>query len=221
MDLPPPPPKAPVPSGSKDVRPSRRPREFVIRRAWGTYFAIWAVALLAFLVIAGALESPGGGATLDRALLILILDLAIAISAGLVTLRHFRGVWGETHFPLWRVGMGFVVSFTILLAGLVFAALLPGTSGLLVLSGATAVVSLILLRQISWSLDTVPLEGLVAGAVLLIGSLGSAAVLLLTGRIFDDGAVWVLTVVVWFVCATYALTRQRPEILSRSPGVPA
>lgn len=180
----------------------RRYRERVLRRAWGVYYAIWSAATICFLGVAAA--ALRFSSVHDHPALALFEDLFIGIVAGLVTLRYFRGVWQETHFPLWKVGRGFIVSFLLFVVGLTSIGIYPSTGSFFLLGGILFTDSAILWWQLKWSLGRLPAEGIMAVGALILSSLGSVAVLLFTGNVSYYGLMWLVTVIAWSCCAVYA-----------------
>lgn len=150
-----------------------------------------------------------------RAIATWLAWLAITVAAGLGTLSHFRGVWQATHFPLWKVGRGFLASFALLLAGLTFAAWAPEPFALAGLGLTLLPVALILWYQLRSSFEHVPGEAWAATGALAASAVLSATAMLLTGEILLYGACWLLTIVVWSTSAGYAFL-QAPRRFS--PG---
>jgi hypothetical protein len=199
--------------------PPRRPRDLVLRQAWGAYYAIWSVAV--FLLLGIGLVASLSPPTFSLSVGTLLAYLFVATVAGMVTLRHFRAVWQETHFPLWKVGRGFLGSFLLFAVGLTVAGLWPTTIGYLTLGVVLVLVAAVLAYQLKWSLGNVPGEGWIAVGALLVSSLGSISAILLTHRLPLYGAFWLITVVVWGACAASAFLRTEhvPPVLAprRSP----
>lgn len=201
--------------------PPRRSREDALRRGWGVYFAIWALTILLLLLVASATLAPSLASVPYRASALFLLGLLIVIVAGLTTVRHFRRVWQETHFPLWRVGLGFIVAFMVLLVSIGLAAFAPPVIGLTGSGLALLVVAAILAYQLRWSFQVVPPEAWFGLGVLLVSILGSAGGYALTHNPLTYGAFWLLTVLGWAGASGWALAstpRQLP--IPGSVGTP-
>lgn len=187
----------------------------MLRRAWGAYYAIWSSAVFLLLLIGGyATVRPSTPGTRETEL---AAFLVVAVVAGMVTLRYFREVWQQTHFPLWKVGRGFLASFALFLVGLTVATGIGGAAGLLAMGPVFVVVAVILAFQLRWSLGYVPLDGALAVAALLVGAVGSSLALLGTGSLLAYGFFWLITVLVWGACAVAAYVRSDPMPPTTSP----
>jgi hypothetical protein len=197
----------------------RRTREQVIQAGWGFYFATWALALFSLLVIGGArfLGTLAGSFGLSASTATLASVLVVLVAGG-VTLRHFRAVWQQTHFPLWKVGRAFIASFLLLLLSLAVGAIFQPPAGWAVTSGALAIVAGILAYQLRWSLGRVPAFGWTAVCSLGLSAVASGAAIALTGSILLYGGLWMVTVVVWGACAITCYLPEETITTSGSSG---
>ncbi|HTT72748.1 MAG TPA: hypothetical protein VMG99_01160 [Thermoplasmata archaeon] len=201
-------------------------QNFLIRRAWGVYYAIWSAALVTFLVfpalVAAAyptLSPPGEAAYYGLILLVVLLSVwatSWAFGQTFRALRLRRALRHESsrHWHLYlflAVGVG--------LFALVFlVATLNSFAGLLFLDACLGVVNLWILLSVRDAFPRVPPEGSVAIGTYAVSIVGSATALVLTGNQSWFGGFWLVAIVGWAFAALYALYHA-PEEMTRETGV--
>lgn len=193
---------------------------YLLRRAWGVYYAIWAGALAAYVLFPASIATRIPGFSLPEALAYYGVLVAITLV----------GVWATS----WTLGQTYrAIRFReargarpgtyrwfgwILVVGLVVFALVVSTAfvssfaGLLVLDASLAAINLSILLAVRRTFPRVPAEGLVAVVTFAVGVVGSAVALVATHNQTWFSLPWIVPIVGWAFCAVYALYHAPEEL---------
>jgi hypothetical protein len=201
-------------------------QSYLIRRAWGVYYAIWAAALVTFFVFPALVNAAYPtlsllGELLYYALILLVVLLAIwatswSFGQTFRALQFRRAISQETprhwHFYLFLgIGLGiFVLVFVI--------AYLSSFAGLLFLDACLGGLNIWILVAIRDAFSPVPPEGAIAVGTYAISIVGSASALVLTHNQSWFGALWIIAIVGWSFSAVYALYHA-PEEMTLESGL--
>jgi hypothetical protein len=198
---------------------------YLLRRAWGVYYAIWSAALTTFFIFPALAAAPllalpwwGGGvyyATLLALVLVAIWATSWAFgqtfrSARFRQARYARRVGRRRFLQMVGIGLGIFALVTAI-------AFLSSFAGLLVLDASLGVINLWLLLAVRRSFPRVPPEGTIAVATYAASILGSAAALLVTHDQLWFGLSWIVGAAGWAFCGVYALYHA-PEEMTLGPG---
>jgi len=199
-------------------------QSYLIRRAWGVYYAIWAAALVTFFVfpalVAEAYPSLSFlGEITYYALILAVLGLATwatswSFGQTFRALNFRRAVHREGphhwHFYLFlTIGLA---TFVAILA----VAYLSSFAGLLALDAALAVINIWILVAVRDTFARVPPEGSIAVGTYAVSVVGSATALVLTHSQSWFGAFWVVAIIGWSFSAVYALYHAPEEMTLES-----
>lgn len=195
-------------------------QSYLIRRAWGVYYAIWAAALVTFFVfpasVAAAYPSlPPVGELLYYLPIVVVVVLAIWATSWSFgqTFRalRFRQALRSEAPRHWHFYIVLAVGLAIF-ALVTWVAFVNSFAGLLVLDACLGVVNLWILVAVRDAFSRVPPEGTIAVGTYAISVVGSAAALLLTHSQSWFGAFWIVAIIGWAFSAVYALYHAAEEM---------
>lgn len=196
-------------------------RRYVLRRAYGTYYAVWASALFLYILVPYALYTGLGLSTLTIAASAFVV-IAVGLAATAVTTSRFRkeakaAALRRVLHPESRHATRHLTPTLWWAALIAMVALFATTSSL---APYVAIYGLLLLMDVqlydwlrrSFQRD-VPLEGMLAVLVYGVGAVSSLVISILKG--YDPLAYvpWALVVAAWFFSALYALRKAPEEIV--------
>lgn len=231
-------PAAAPPSPSDTVRESIRPEElgrlagralvfqaYLLRRAWGVYYLIWAAALVGFFVVPGVLTGPLAPTTdlelvLYYGYLLGVIALAIWGTSWAFT-QSARAAWLRDALEGRRRSRQRF--FQILWIGLVIAAAVFAVSyfssyaGLLVLDAALGGIILWVTVEVRLWFHPPPPESALAIGSYATSVVGSALALVLTHNQTLYSALWLIATLGWAAAGAYALYHA-PEEMTRDVG---
>jgi hypothetical protein len=195
---------------------------FLLRRAWGLYYLVWAVVLAIFFVVPGVLAGPlASPSTVEIVLFDAVQAAAIVVAVWSnwwtigrsARARHMRdaleGRSASRRRLLQVVAIALAITAVVVVVGLVSA-----FAALLLLDASLGGVILAVLVQVRPWFKPVPPEATLAVVSYAVSVGGSAAVLALTREQLLFSACWLIGVVVWAFAGVYALYRA-PEELTR------
>ncbi len=193
---------------------------YLLRRAWGVYYAIWSAALVGFFVVPGVLAGPLSHASTAEVVayyvyLALLIGAAIgatswafAQSARAVRLRDtLEGRQLSRRRFLEVLAIGVAITALVVVVSFV-----SSFAGLLVLDAVLGGVTLWLLIQVRAWFRPVPPEATIAVATYAASVLGSAFTLVLTGEQIVYSACWLVAVGGWAFAGFYALYHAPEEM---------
>lgn len=200
-------------------------QNYLLRRAWGVYYAVWAAAIAAFFVFPAFAAVPllplsWWGPLIYDAVIVAIFLVAVWGTSWTVghTYRAIRfqdareSRTGGRRRLLLYLGEGLAI-----LVAVTVVATLSSFAGLLVLDAILGVLNFQILRAVRRVFPRVPPEGSAAVATYAVSVLGSAAVLLLTHDQLWFGLFWVVAIAGWAFSALYALYHA-PEEMALGAG---
>ncbi len=198
---------------------------FLLRRAWGLYYLVWALALAIFFVVPGALARYLALASLPEAVLydavqgaaiVLVLWVtwwAVAQSGRAGRLRDaLEGRPRTSRVFLQIVAWGAAITVLVVTVGFVSA-----LAGFLVLDASVGGIVLWLLVQARRWFRPVPPEATLAVAAFAVSVASSAVVLVLTRQPVLFAGCWLLATACWAFAGAYGLFRA-PEEMTRGVG---
>jgi hypothetical protein len=197
-------------------------QRYVLRRAWGTYYAVWAAAFAAF-VFGGQIPFqdlllPGSFSWVPYAAFYGTIGLVAGISTALIfanarrTIFLQRHVQEESRFGLQRYALMWLWWLGFYVAVFLAFTLFP-QSALSILYAMLFTVEVFIYYTVRVSFqDRFPLE-----AKLALFSYGLAVTFSFVASLFTSsvalfGVAWSIAIAIWVFCALYAL-RQAPEEL--------
>lgn len=194
-------------------------RRYVLRRAYGTYYAIWALAIFSYLLVPAVVYSSVGFFTWSS-IAVAAADIAIGIAATIVTGKNFRknartaalrralnptqGRRGYNFAVLWWAAFITVVALSYLFSGFAAYFLLYGLLLLL-----DAFLYTWLRRNFP---DRVPPEGVLAVVAFAAGAISSLSLSSAAGYSVFSALPWSVVVAVWLFASIYAF-KSAPEEL--------
>lgn len=196
-------------------------RRYVLRRAYGTYYAVWALALSLYLLIPEAIYLEFGSSFWNSAAAAAV-GMAVAFSAMVMVSRNFKqnaramrlrkalhpgsGGQGSRSNTAWWWGALIVLFFlSYVFQSLVVSFLFYG---ILVL---TDVLIYGYLRR-SFP-DGVPFEGILAVATYGVGVAASFMLALLTGSPLLPALPWTIVIAVWLFASIFSFKRAPEELV--------
>jgi hypothetical protein len=197
-------------------------QNFILRRAFGLYYAIWAAAFVVFILfpVAVSIAYPtlsGWGLAVYYAFIAGILLGAIWATSWAFgqTYRTSRFRDARAHRTTTRSYFGPTLVIGVAIFVLVVAvALLNSFAGLLVLDACLGGVNLWLLFTVRRVFERLPPEGAVAVGTYAISIVGSAVALVLTRSPTDYALLWLVAIAGWTFCGIYALYHASEELAS-------
>jgi hypothetical protein len=197
-------------------------QNFILRRAFGLYYAIWAAAFVVFIVVPAVVSVAypalsGWGLAGYYVFIAGILLGAIWATSWAFgqTYRTSRFRDARAHRTSARSYFGPTLVIGVAIFILVVAvALLNSFAGLLVLDACLGVVNLWLLFTVRRLFERLPPEGAVAVGTYAISIVGSAVALVLTRSQTDYALLWVVAIAGWTFCGIYALYHASEELAS-------
>jgi hypothetical protein len=199
---------------------------FILRRAFGVYYAIWAGAISVFVVFPAVVSIVYP--TFSGWVLAVYYAMIAAVLLGAIwatswtfgqTYRTNRFRDARTHRKI--AGSYFVPSLAIgvaIFALVVAIALLSSIAGLLVLDVCLAGVNLWLLFTVRRVFPRLPPEASIAVGTYAVSVVGSAVALVLTKNQTEFALFWVVAIVGWTFCGLYALYHASEELASGAGG---
>lgn len=206
-------------SGHPDLRTTaRRALEFqrgYLRWRWATYYAVWACAVAAYILVPFLLGFTGFSTLpyTSQILALATLDFVVTIAAVAESVL----VWGlaERTFALRNatdrrsslVGPRNLIRFAIVLAIVVAAFAISTRSNFatsVLVDTVLLVLALLLFLHLHRAFRPIPLEGWLAAGAFITAAALSYVALFLFGYTLGHEIAWSAAVVVWFGCAAYA-----------------
>jgi hypothetical protein len=199
-------------------------QNYLIRRAWGVYYAIWSAALVTFFVfpalVAAAYPSLSPlGEVVYYALILVVVVLSIwatswSFGQTFRALRFRRALRSESpqHWHLYvflAIGLG-IFALVYLVANL------NSFVGLLFLDACLGVINVWILLAVRDAFSRVPPEGSVAIGTYAASIVGSIGTLLLTHNQGWFAGFWIVAIVGWAFAAIYALYHAPEEMTLES-----
>jgi hypothetical protein len=196
-------------------------QRFVLRRAWGVFYAAWALAIVAYTglsTIVGWLPplAPWTSGAVAIGILViatipgLIASLSV-IETGIRTGRLTSALLGpRSPLRVWVVVVVVVVLFVVILT--LHGGFGAGPYEELVAYSVLVVVGANLWRRLRVDFETRPIEGSVALGGYALGVGGSLAAGLLHVGLGVEGAAWIGMGLVWLFCSSYALYHAPDEL---------
>jgi hypothetical protein len=199
-------------------------QSYVLRRAFGEYYAAWAVALFCFLLIPELVFSQFGYVLWAEAC-VFGADVAIGIVTTVFTRRSFqksartaalrrtlranaRGMGGRYTLFLWWGVFAALAALALLFSSIIAYSLLYGI---------LLVIDLLLYTWLRRSFpDGIPGEGKLAVVTYGGGAVASFVLSLLNGYSIFSGAPWAVVVAVWLFSSMYAFKRAPEELVDLS-----
>jgi hypothetical protein len=195
-------------------------QSFLLRRAWGVYYAIWAAAIAAFFVFPALAAVPllslsWWGPLIYNAVIVGVFLIAVGGTSWTVghTYRaiSFQDARANRKAGRHRFVLYLVFGLAILIA-ITAVATLSSFLGLLVLDACLGVLNFQILLTVRRVFPRIPPEGSVALGTYAASVLGSAAVLLVTHNQLWFGLFWVIAIAGWAFSALYALYHAPEEM---------
>ncbi len=189
--------------------------EYVLRRAWGVFYATWAAAYLAYVGLPYLLSGlPNAFAWLAYALGYGVVSLSVGMLTGRIfftagrTLRLRRSLEPES----WRRGFGlrFIAVFVIFFASAGLSVYFFGARGISLYFVVLLVYDVYLFHLLKSSFGKLSIDGLVATISYGAGALASSAAAALGLWDYVTTA-WVVTAACWLFSSVYALYHA-PEV---------
>ena len=194
-------------------------QRYVFRRAWGIYYAVWAVAITVFSFNGYLLLSQS-----DARLVFPLLYGGVGLLAGLASTWIFRNAprtlrlrrvlakdEGKGHRKYYGILLGWWVAFYALI---VASFALFATHALSILFASLFSVEIFIYYQLKLSFSNkMPFEGKLALISYGFGTTFSFVASLFSNNTPLFGIAWGTTIVIWLFCALYAL-KHAPEELA-------
>jgi hypothetical protein len=193
---------------------------YLLRRAWGVYYAIWAAAIAGFIVVpatfASRIPSFGWPTTVAYyAFLIAVTVVATWATSWTFgqTIRAIRLREARTprsrprrRFLLW-LGIGFSI-----LALIAIVASENSYAGLLAVDACLGVLNIWILIAVRRTFPRIPAEASVAVGSYAVSVLGSAFALVVTHSQTWFALLWIVAILGWGFSAVYALYHAPEEL---------
>ncbi len=199
---------------------------FLLRRAWGVYYLVWAVALVVFFVVPGTLAGRLTSATLPEAVLydalqgaavllvVWVTWWAVAQSARAGRLREtLEGRPLSSRWLVQILAVSLAITALVVVVGFVNA-----VAGFLVLDASVGGVVLWLLFQVRAWFRPVPPEATWAVGAFALSAAAAAAVLVLTREPLLFSIAWLVAPGTWAIAGGYALYHAPEEMTGGSGG---
>jgi len=195
-------------------------QSYLLRRAWGVYYAIWAAAIAAYILVPATFATripafaPGTTVAYYGFLVAVTVVATWATSWTFgQTLRAIRLREARTarfasrrRFVLWlAIGLAIFALIVLVAAQSSFA-------GLLVLDACLGVLNLWILLAVRRSFARIPAEATIAIGTYATSVVGSTVALLLTGSQTWFALPWVVALLGWGFSAVYALYHAPEEL---------
>jgi hypothetical protein len=201
-------------------------QDYLLRRAWGVYYAIWAAGLATFFSYPAWISFVFPSLSAAEALLfyapiLLLIVLAVWATTWSIgqTFRvsRFRSALRREARPHRHFSTALVIGLAIFVV-VVAVAYVSSFASLLVLDACLAAINLWNLLRVRDAFSRPPPESAIAIGTYAVSAVGSAVALLLTHSQSWFGAFWAVAVVGWSFCAVYALYHAPEELALASGG---
>jgi hypothetical protein len=195
---------------------------YLLRRAWGIYYAIWALSILFFIYIPVFLNPIKS---------VVLQDFAFTISYGIViavasyfsgltfrkiarTAKLQRALSKPPKLSLKDLMLKYSVLIVLFLLVILLATgFFRSLHGVCLEAAILAIIPFYIYRGVSQSLGKVPVEAILAIGVFLFSDLGSAVSIILTRGAYYYPEFWVPTVIAWFLASIFSFANSGEELL--------
>ena len=195
---------------------------YLLRRAWGIYYAIWALSILLFIYIPEFLN-PIKSVVLQDSAFILSYGVIIAVASyfsGLTfrkiarTAKLQRALLNPPEISLKDRMLKYSVLIVLfLLVVLLATAFFRSLYGVFLEAAILAMIPLYIYRGVSQSMGRITFEAILAIGVFLLSDIGSAVSIILTKGAYYYPEFWVPTVIAWFLASIFSFANSGEELL--------